>query len=266
MALSITAAWDDARAFVARERALLVPLGLTLLVVPSALAEILAPQASADGVESGPWMLALPILFLCTLVASLTVTRLALGGGVSVGEALHNAVRRMPVAIGSSLVLAVAALAAFMPIAPLLPAPGAVPQVGGATALVLMLYMTALLAGVFFLGIRLLLVNVVIVSEPVGVIAALKRSFALTQGHFVKLAAVLVLFAAASLLIGGAVQLAGGVVLLGAGKLLGMEAIGRLLLALVSGAVSATLSIYFVATLTMIYRQILGPNLSGIFK
>ncbi|OHT20536.1 MULTISPECIES: hypothetical protein [Edaphosphingomonas] len=265
MALSITAAWDDARRFVAREAGLLVPVALTLLVVPGALVELAMPARVEGGTPAGPWVLALPILFLSTLLASLTISRLALGGGVSVGEALGHAARRLPVAIGASLILAFAAMLAFMPVAPLLPGQGGPPQMGGGAALLLMLYMLALLAAVFFVGIRLLLVNVVIVAEPVGVLPALRRSFALTKGHFPKLAGVMLLFAIGSLLIGGAASLAGGAVLIGLGKLLGLEAIGRLLLALLSGCVSAVLSVYFVTTLTMIYRRLTGPDLARLF-
>ncbi|ARS27191.1 hypothetical protein [Sphingomonas sp. KC8] len=265
MAVSITAAWDDARRFVAREAALLVPVALTLLVVPGALLELVTPRDPAQA-AAGPWLLSLPVLLFMTLLASLTITRMALAGGVSVGEALAAALRRLPVALGASLVLGLAALLAFMPVAPMMPAAGGVPQVGAGTALILMIYLALLTGGVFYVGVRLLLVNVVVMAEPVGVVAALKRCFMLSKGYFPKLAGLLLLFAVTSLVVGSAVSLAGGVVFVGLGKLMGLEALGRLLLALFSGAANAALSVYFIATLAMVYRQILGPDLSRIFK
>ena len=267
MAVSITAAWDDARRFVAREAGLLIPVALTLLVVPGALLELVVPKDPADSAAMGPWLMALPILFFMTLLASLTVTRMVLGGGVSVGEAMAVALRRLPVALGASMILALAALMAFLPVASLMPAAGgAVPQMGASTALMVMIYLVVLMGGVFYLGVRLLLVNVVIMAEPVGVIAALKRSFALSKGYFPKLAGLLLLFAVTSLVVGSAVSLAGGVVFVGLGKLIGLESIGRLLLALLSGAANSAISVYFIATLAMVYRQILGPDPSRLFK
>lgn len=267
MALSLNQAWDDANRFIRREAALIAPIALTLMVLPSAVFELVAPARATAETAPGPWLLALPVFALFTLVGSLAITRLAFQDGLSVGEALGAALRRLPVAIGASLLLLGAAVLAMMPVAPMLAAaPGAAPAVGGGAALFLLLYAAALAAGAFFLFVRLLLVNVVIMAEAVGPVQAMKRSFALTTGHFPKLTALLVLFLVISLVVGGAVSLAGGAVFLGLGRLIGQEEIGRVLLALLSGAVSAALSVYFVVMLTMIYRQITGPNLSRVFN
>lgn len=267
MALSLNRAWDDTQRFIKREAALVVPIALALMVMPSALFELVAPERATAETAPGPWLLALPVFALFTLLGSLTITRLAFMDGLSVGEALSVAARRLIVAIGASLLLLVAAMLAMMPIAPLLPtAPGAAANIGGGAALFMMVYASALFAGAFFLFVRLLLVNVVIMAEPVGPIEALKRSFRLTNGYFLPFMALLILFLIASLVVGGAVSLAGGAVFVGLGRIVGMENIGRALLALASGAVSAALSVYFVVMLTMIYRQLTErPNLSRVF-
>lgn len=269
MALSLTKAWDEAHRFIMREAALLVPIALTLMVMPSALFELVAPQRATAETAPGAWMLALPVFALFTLLGSLTITRLAFRDGLSVGEALRAGLRRLPVAIGASLILLGAAMLAMLPIAPMLPsAPGVRASVSGGAALFMMVYAAALVAGAFFLFVRLLLVNVVIMAEAVGPIDAMKRSFALSRGHFLKLTTLLIMFLVISIIVGSAVSLAGGAVFVGVGKLLGLEDIGHVLLALVSGAVSAAVSVYFVVTLTMIYRQIIGPdrpNLSRVF-
>ncbi|WP_380876461.1 hypothetical protein ACFB49_08800 [Sphingomonas sp. DBB INV C78] len=261
MALSITTAWDEARRFVAREAALLIPIGLTLMVVPGALAELALPQNAAEAATSNLWLLSMAIIGLFTLVGSLATVRLAMGGGVSVGEALTAAMRRLPVALGANLLPAFVAAIALLPVVRTIPTPGG-PAVGPVSP-ALQLYMLVLVAAVFYFSVRLLLLNVVVMREPTGVIAALKRSFAVTRGHVGKLAGVMLLFGASLLIISGAVSLAGGAVLVGGGRLLGFEPIGKLLLALLTGAVNATLSIYFAATLTMIYRQLAGQGASG---
>lgn len=270
MALSLNKAWDDTQRFIRREAVLLVPIALALMVLPSAIFELVAPQPGAAGAAAaapGPWLLALPIFALFTLLASLSITRLAFQDGLSVGEALGIALRRMMVAISASIILLAGAMLAMMPIAPMLPtAPGAAANVGGGAALFMMVYASALFAGAFFLFVRLLLVNVVIVAEAVGPIDAMKRSFALTNGHFLKFTALLGLFIFVSLIVGSAVSLAGGTVFLGIGRLIGVEEIGRVMIALLSGAASAAISVYFVVMLTMIYRQLTGrPNLSRVF-
>lgn len=267
MALSLNRAWDDANRFIRREIALLVPIALTLMVLPSAVFELVAPPRATAEAAPGPWLLALPLFALFTLIGSLTITRLAFQDGLSVGEALRFALRRLPVAIGATLLLLGAAVLAMMPVAPMLSAtPGAAPAVGGGAALFLLLYAAALAAGAFFLFVRLLLVNVVIMAEAVGPVQAMKRSFALTGGHFPRLTALLLLFLAVSLVVGGAASLAGGAVFVGLGGLIGQAEIGGVLLALLSGAVSAAVSVYFVVMLTMIYRQIIGPDLSRVFN
>ena len=267
MALSLNQAWDDANRFVKREIALLAPIALTLMVLPSAVFELIAPARATAETAPGPWLMALPLFALLTMIGSLTITRLAFQDGLSVGEALGFALRRLPVAIGASLLLLGAAVLAMMPVAPMLTAtPGAAPAVGGGAALFLLLYAAALAAGAFFLFVRLLLVNVVVMAEAVGPVQALKRSFALTAGYFPKLTILLLLFLAISLVVGGAASLAGGAVFVGIGRLIGQEALGGVLLALLSGAVSAAVSVYFVVMLTMIYRQIIGPNPSRLFN
>lgn len=267
MALSLNKAWDDAQRFIRREAALLVPVALTLMVLPSAVFELMAPQRATVDTAPGSWLLALPVFALFTLLGSLAITRLAFQDGLSVGEALTVALRRLAIAIGASLILLAVAMLAMMPIAPMLPsAQGGAAGLGGGAALFMMVYAMALFAGGFFLFVRLLLVNVVIVVEAVGPIAAMKRSFALTNGHFLKFTGLLALFLVLSMVVGGAISLAGGAVFVGMGRLIGAEDIGRLLLALVSGAVSATLSVYFVVMLAMVYRQLTGrPKLSRIF-
>lgn len=267
MALSLNRAWDDAHRFIKREAALLAPIALTLMALPSAVFELVAPARATEQSAPGPWLLALPVLALFTLIGSLTITRLAFQDGLSVGEALGAALRRLPVAIAASLLLLGAAVLAMMPVAPILSAaPGAQPAVGGGTALFLLFYAAALCAAAFFLFVRLMLVNVVIMAETVGPVQAMKRSFALTTGQFLKLTALLLLFLVVSLVAGSAVSLAGGAVFVGVGRLIGQEEIGRVLLALLSGGLSAALSVYFVVMLTMVYRQIIGPDRSRAFN
>lgn len=248
--LSIDRAWTDARAFIARDIGLLIPLVLTLQVVPGAAVELLRP-ATPDTVaagappEPGLWM----IYFLLTLIASLAIARMALGGSLTVGEALRQAVRRLPVAAGATLLIGLAVALALLPVLPALMA-NARPDAGTN------LYIGLLGGALFFLGVRMLLINTVIMAEPIGPIAAIRRAFSITRGHFFRLAVLMLLFLLTAIIVGAAVSLAGGAVFVGLGKMIGLERIGIVLLALLSGTVSAAISTGLVVMQVALYRQL----------
>lgn len=252
--LSIDRAWTDARAFIARDIGLLIPLVLTLQVVPGAAVELLRP-ATPDTVaagappEPGLWMALVPIYFLLTLIASLAIARMALGGSLTVGEALRQAVRRLPVAAGATLLIGLAVALALLPVLPALMA-NARPDAGTN------LYIGLLGGALFFLGVRMLLINTVIMAEPIGPIAAIRRAFSITRGHFFRLAVLMLLFLLTAMIVGAAVSLAGGAVFVGLGKMIGLERIGIVLLALLSGTVSAAISTGLVVMQVALYRQL----------
>jgi hypothetical protein len=267
--ISISKAWDETNALVRREATLLVPVALALIALPGVLLAqvrpVTAARSATDAMLSQPAMLANAISLLITLFASLVLTLLALRPGISVAEAIRGALPRFPVAIGASLLLGVGFALLVVPAMPLLTGGNAaVQRLSPAVAMLLLLYLCAILALLLYGLVRLLLLNTVAAVEQLGVIATVKRSWALTRGLVLRLLGFVALFLALSVVVSFAVVAAGGTVLIGLGRLLGDEALGRLLLDLLTGFVNAGFVAWLYLMLAAIYRQIVAGSSKGI--
>lgn len=259
--LSIGKAWTEAVALVQREGALLFPVAFALLGLPSAVFSFAQPDAVAgQPVPPGPWMLLIIPLLILTLIGSLTLVLLLDRHGVTVGEAVRAAIKRFLPVFGMVLLVSVALTILVMPMVTLSAMAMTSPASAGAALLVSAITLVAFAA----IGPRLLLTNVVGALEPVGPIAILRRSWALSRGHFWRLLGFVIvaglLFVVASLAIG---SIAGILVtlLIGAPT---VSALAKLLLALVGGAISAVFAVYFTAILVRIYTQLGGGNQAGV--
>ncbi|WP_156679546.1 hypothetical protein [Sphingomonas profundi] len=264
--VSFSTAWDDTNAIVRREAALLVPVALALIVLPGVVLDRVRPSAAvmAKGAAAGafePALLANPLNLLVTLFASLVLSLLALRPGISVAEAMREAGGRFPVAVGSSLLLGIGFALVAAPALPIvLGGEGAVQRLNPAFALLLLLYLVAIALGLVFAMVRLLLLNTVAVGERRGVFATIARSWEMTRGLFWRLLGFVLLFVAASVIAAVAVVTAGGTVLLALGRLLGDEALGRLLLDLLRGLANAAFLTWFYVMLANLYRQLAGRS------
>src|SRR5688572_2420994 len=93
--LSIGKAWDEARHILARDGRLLTSISLALILVPQALAGVIAPPPNLSGIEPPGWMPLITILVLVAgIIGQIAIVRLALGPTASVGEAINHGVRR----------------------------------------------------------------------------------------------------------------------------------------------------------------------------
>ena len=102
--VSIGTAWSEAAAFVRREKKLLAPLVLALMVVPATVSQLVQPSnpfAGPDGFR--PWMAIAVIALLAGLVGQMAVSCLAMGWTGSLGEAITLALKRLPIAIAAFL-------------------------------------------------------------------------------------------------------------------------------------------------------------------
>jgi hypothetical protein len=258
--ISISKAWDETNGLVRREAALLVPVALALIALPGVLLAQVRPVATAQSATtimmSQQAMLANAVGLLITLFASLVLTLLALRPGISVAEAMRAALLRFPIALGASLVT---------PVMPLLTGgEAAVQRLSPGFALLLLGYLCAIMGLLLYGLVRLLLLNTVAAAERLGVIATIRRSWALTRGIVSRLLGFVVLFLALSVIVSFAVVAAGGTVLVGLGRLLGDEALGRLLLDLVTNVVNAGFVGWLYLMLAAIYRQVAGSSNMGI--
>jgi hypothetical protein len=260
--ISISKAWDETNALVRREAALLVPVALALITLPGVLIEQLRPAGDAIGAAamlSQRAMLANGAGLLATLFASLVLTLLALRPGISVAEAMRGAVPRFPIAVGASLLLGLGLALLVAPVMPLLTGgEAAVQRLNPALALLLLIYLCTIMVVLLYGVVRLLLLNTVAAAEPLGVFATVVRSWALTRGIVSRLLGFVALFLALSLIVGFAAVAAGGTVLLGLGRLLGDEALGRLLLDIVASLVNTAFVTWLYLMLAAIYRQLGG--------
>jgi len=173
-AVSIGVAWAEARDFLRREAGLLFPVALLFIAIPVALIFEAIPaelrQAPVPGVARTPIPgTSLILILVCSLImvgGTLTCYALSVKPGISLGEALAHGFRRLPVALGSALIVAVALGV------PMVFLTAASPQLGTLLTLI----------AAFLLSAKLLLINVVIVDQPCGPIEALRVSWAMSRG------------------------------------------------------------------------------------
>ena len=93
--LSISKAWDESRAVIARDGSLLTTIALALFVFPGVISDVATPATPAGQLPKfGYWTVLTIIALLVALVGQLAVIRLAIGSGLTVGEAIRHGARR----------------------------------------------------------------------------------------------------------------------------------------------------------------------------
>jgi len=260
--VSISAAWEESKAILARDGRLLVTVALALVALPTAVNGLINP--SGLNTASTPlWIdLVAMIASLIALAGQLALIRLAIGPSITVGSAIVHGMRRMPIYFLSVLLVVVGLVIVAIPLVMALEAMGVpidssarVPASPGAVAVAL-----AYLAVVTFLVVRLILSSPVASAEQRGPISILMRSWNLTSGNWWRLFGFVlaILIGAVILLI--AVGSAVGVVIgLLFGSIQPMSG-AALVLALVQSIVSAAITTLFAVMLARIYLQLSGAG------
>lgn len=257
--LSIGAAWVEAAAFLRRERRVLAPVVLGLIMVPAVVTEMVQPRVARGEVpEGGAWVIVAILMLIAMIVGQLVIVLLANGWRGSVGEAIMRAARRVPT-------LMLAALAFIVPLFVLLSVALAVggltsggmgrtamSRLGPALAIALLLF---IVAGTFVM-IRLLPLVAVIATGSDGPIAALKRTFAMTRGQFWKLFGFTLLLTIAFLVVAVAISAVfGSLVTVALGKPEPWS-VSQLLIALLGGLIQAAFVTIYTAMLARIAAQL----------
>src|SRR5438067_4474863 len=104
--LSITTAWNETSAFVARDGGTLFIVAFAFLALPSVAFQFFVQPAAAPGPEMvGVTLLAVIAVVLLSLWGSLTLTLLALSLERVVGAALRRALGRLPALVGTMAIL-----------------------------------------------------------------------------------------------------------------------------------------------------------------
>lgn len=247
--LSISAAWDESKAVLAHEGRLLVAVALALLVLPGVVLTLISPSRDTLP-QSLPGLLAMLAILLITIAGQLAVIRLAMGPHLTVGEAIAHGFRRVPSYIASILLWMVPGMLVGGALY-------AVVLTGSVTAKgVAALAILLIIAFYLIIAVRLILSSAVASAEQAGPVAIIRRSFALTRGHWFKLFGFLVLLVVAAGVLLMAVSAISGL----AGKMmfgsLDPMTPGLLVVALAGQLVSAMVSIVFFVMLARIYVQL----------
>jgi hypothetical protein len=264
--LSIGRAWDEAKAALLANRRLIVPVALGMILLPAVLASMIEPQVPAgEQPPAGIWMLFVLAMIFIMFIGQLAMVLMVNGWRGSVGEAIGQAARRAPTLILAALMIGVIVILAFSMILAI--GMGRSIESGqfdwssisGIGWALLSLAFAALL----YFSVRLLLLVAVVALEPLGPIASIRRTFALTSGQFLRLLAFLLMlmvgFFVVALTVGAVI---GALVTLVAGRPEPWS-ISLLLVALTGGLVQAGFMTVYTAMLARIYAQ-LGAGQAGV--
>lgn len=258
MKASISAAWDQTKAIIARNSSHLAAVALAFLVLPSTVLGTVEPS-SLTGIAPGdePGSVLMLLVLLIGLTGRMTIAQIAIARGQTVGDAVRRALRRTAAAAGAFLLfmLPVAVL-----MAPLLLQMIAKPEAPSPGASMLLL-----LVGALALALAARLLSMVIpaaVAEDGGPVALLRRSWTLTRGHWWRLFGLMILFFLASGIAGmAASRVLGALLAVAAGS---MEALSfsALLLSAVLAIIGAIFATLFAVMLARIYVQLAGGGVA----
>jgi hypothetical protein len=261
--LSIGRAWDEAKTALLANRKLIVPVALGLILLPAVIVSMVEPRvAPGEQPPPGSWMLVALAMVIVMIVGQLAIVLLVNGWRGSVGEAIGKAGRRsatfilaalsylVPIILVFSILLGVSGVGT-----------GADGQVdwtnlGSAGWLIILFFLLAFV----FVSIRLLPLLAVVASEAIGPFAALKRSFALSAGHFWRLFGFVVMlmigFLFLALTVGAVV---GSLVKLTLGEPEPWT-LSLLSISLAGGLVQAGFVMVYAGMLARIYNQLAAPQ------
>lgn len=256
--ISMNQVWDDSISFIRKEASLLVPLALATLYVGDVVTTLAQGSATPAKPDVGA-TIAMLAGTIWSIVGQLSIVSLVLRPGQSVGEALGHGAVRLGKVILIALMLGVIVALALTPVAVIAMANGADPavpetmrQLPGWLSLVLL----AVVGMLIWLGIRLSLMNALIVDENPGVFDALRRGFKLTGGIAARLSLVIILYALVLLVLGSAVKFVAGSLFALIGSALGSDFVAAVMTALVAAIVSSALALIATVFLATLYRAV----------
>ena len=266
--LSVEDAYQWAQRFAAREWRLLVPVALAFMALPvlvlelpplkgleAAFAAAVQTQNIAQASLYLRWLVPLMVLiFAVGAFGGLAVTAIALVPGISVGEALALAARRIGILIAS---VAIVLLGEFA-IGILLMLVLTVARFGPVAAQ----SMTSLFLIVLciFAGVRLFPLAPMIVRRRIGPISALRETWLLTQGAFWRVFAAAAIYMVGAMVVMLALSAGVGSIFLMLGKVAGANELAGAANAVFQQTVGALLALGFHLVAAAIFRQLDGPS------
>jgi hypothetical protein len=262
-ALSISRAWEETKARIAADGRLITIVAAALLALPALISGVISPETSSSDQPIGEGIVIL-IASLVAVIGQLAIIRLAVTPAVSVGEAIGHGARRMPIYVVSAIIIAAGLIIAAVPFVAVamaagLPLDGQAIKTSPAAELLVLLYV----ALVCFVGVRMLLSSPVASEESAGPLQIIRRSWALTAGHWWRLFGFLVLFLIGAVVAMSAVSWAVGfVAVMWFGPIAPLSA-SALIVAIVDAIVNATVTVFLAVMLARIYLQLAGRSPGG---
>ncbi len=262
-ALSISTAWEETKALLGRDGRLFASVALALIVLPAAVMGVADPRVNAGDTAPGWFNLLIFVVSLISLAGQLALIRLAFGPSVTVAGAISHGFRRLPTYFLAIFLLTLAVVVVLLPFIFLAVGMGMNIEGGAEAAAVtgpVVFLVIVLAVAILFLMTRFMVAMPVASTERAGPLAILKRSWALTSGHWGKLFGFVVVFSIAALITLAAI----GVVLGSLTALLfdarGPMTFGALIESLLSAIVTGALSVIFTLMLARIYVQLSGRD------
>jgi hypothetical protein len=253
--VSISAAWDETKAIIARDGKLLAAVALALVTLPQT---ILAVVGLPVGPEAKPVSsLMYFAVVLIGLAAQVALNRLAIGPSTTVGGAIGRGFARLLPLLAAFILFGIALVLILMLIA--LPLAGAgvitIPAAGQPPSPSLILIMLILLA----LGFAIVQLAIpVSAAEVGGPIRLLTRSWHLSRGSYLRLLAFVLFVFVGIVVIGLAVRsVVGSLIILALGNPTA-GTMSALLLGLVGGLLQAAFTLVSAVMLARIYVQLAG--------
>lgn len=258
--LSLSNAWVDTRQLLERDGRLYGAVALALIILPTVILGVIDPRESVQS-DSPMWFSLLMFIgTFISLAGQLALIRLSLGPSVTVGGAIGHGIGRLPRYVLSLILLGLVAVLATIPFALVATAlgmridEGAQTPLTGPLATLILVYVLAMI----FLFTRMLLAMPVAAAERAGPVDILKRSWALSSGHWLKLFGFLIVALIGAMLVLLAVAtVAGSIIVLFIGQPEPMS-VGALIEALISGIMTGVFSVLFTLILSRIYVQLSG--------
>jgi hypothetical protein len=263
--VSISKAWEETTAIIARDSKLFATIALALIMLPGVVSDVVTPTPVAGALPKlGYWTIVTCIALLIGLVGQLAIIRLAIGSRQTVGEAIAHAFGRAPAYLGATILwlLPFAVIVGGLVGATTGGAATGNPQLSPAAALVALFAIPAMI----FLAIRMLMSGPAASAERVGPIGIIKRSWELTAGNWWRLFGFFLLFV-----------IAGGVVLIAVSSVMGLLAkflfgslepltFGALVVAIVGQLVAAAFTVLLMTMLARVYVQLSSQGQAELFS
>jgi len=269
--LSMSDLWDETRAYVRREASLLLPVGLATFGLPSLVMGTLVPRPTGPSaspadqlVAQGPWAYAMIPVALFILLGSLTVSAMVLRPGISVGEALRHALRRLFPGVLAILLLSVIGTAIVMLAAAISAAVAA--GVGWGTQQASAFLVLLLIPMVAWVMIQTSLMWPILAAGQPSALIAFRQSLRWARRHFMRMLAVTVVFWLAYVAILGLTQLALGSIVLIGGRLLGVPEEAQTLVIAITAGIAAIVQTIWVVFWARLYARLAadeGSSISG---